>query len=92
MATIITPQQQAPKKLSVFLGLNEDIDGEIGLKLGEATTMSNFRVTPNFKIKQREGYKEVIKLDAAIDGMILFQGKLIVASNGLIYEFNEGEF
>lgn len=92
MATITTPQQQAPKKLSVFLGVNEDIDGEIGLQFGEATTMNNFRSTPNFKIKQREGYKEVLKLDAAINGMILFKGKLIVASGGKIYEFNEGEY
>lgn len=92
MAVIITPQQQAPKKLSVFLGVNEDIDGKIGLKLGEATTMHDFRITPNFKIKQREGFKEVLKLPAAINGMILFKGKLIVASGGKLYEFEEGEF
>jgi hypothetical protein len=92
MASITTPAQQNPTRLSVFLGVNEDIDGELGLKLGEATTMDNFRITPNMKLKQREGYREVIKVGAAINGMILFKGKLIVAAGGQLYAFNEGEF
>jgi hypothetical protein len=92
MAIMTTPRQQAPKKLDVFMGLHEDIDGKIGLKLGEATTMENFRITPSFKIKQREGYKEVLRVEAAINGMILFKGKLIVAAGGKLYEFDEGEF
>lgn len=92
MAVIITPKQEQPIKLGVFLGLNEDIDGEIGLKLGEATIMNNFRITHNMKIKQREGYREVLRVGAAINGMILFKGKLIVAAGGQLYEFEGGEF
>jgi hypothetical protein len=92
MAVIITPVQQQPIRLDVFLGINEDIDGEIGLKLGEATTMNDFRITPNMKLKQREGYREVLNVGAAINGMILFQGKLIVAAGGQLFEFDEGEF
>jgi hypothetical protein len=93
LANIAVPPQQQPTKLSVFLGINEDIDGALGLRLGEASTMFDFRITPNMKLKQREGYKEILNFDAGIvNQMIVFQGKLIVAQNGFLYEFEGSEF
>jgi hypothetical protein len=93
MAIISVPRQQAPAEINLFLGVNEDVDGALGLKLGEASKMRNFKTTPKLKLKQREGYKQVLNFGTtAINGMILFEGKLIVATGGIIYEFEEGEF
>jgi hypothetical protein len=57
MATIVNRKPTPPKEIKKFFGLNENNDGEVGLKLGEATTQLNFRVTNNYQLKKREGYK-----------------------------------
>lgn len=40
-----------------WLGLNENPDGDTGLKLGEATVMRNFRITPEGSLQLRPGYR-----------------------------------
>lgn len=59
MATIRKQKQIPPAEIKKFLGKNENPDGEYGLKLGEATKQTNFRITPNGQLKQREGYKTI---------------------------------
>lgn len=92
MANIIVPPQQNPTKLSSFLGLNEETDGDLGLKLGEASSMFNFTITNNFKLKQRDGYLEKFCFGSGlINGMIVYKGKLIVAHGGSLYSFESTE-
>lgn len=92
MAKIIIPKQQKPTEINKFLGINEDTDGNLGLKLGEASSMFNFRVTPNYKLKQREGYKKLIDLTGHVQGM--WYGKLnnttffLFCNNGHLYSLN----
>ena len=57
MARIKQEKQIPPARIDKFLGLNENSDGELNLKLGEATKMFNFRVTSGLQLKKREGWK-----------------------------------
>jgi hypothetical protein len=87
IAKIIIPKEQTPTNISNFLGINEGNDGNLGLKLGEASNMLNFRVTKNYKLKQREGYRTICNFNSnKINGMTYYHGKMIVASGGNIYE------
>lgn len=80
MATIRIPRQITPTKIDRFLGLNENVDGEYGLKLGEAVTQVGWRVTSGGQLKRMEGYKHFITgLTGNVQGM--WQGKL----NGIEY-------
>lgn len=77
MATITRQKTTPPKKISKFLGLNENIDGEYGLKLGEATTQLNYRITPQYQLKEREGYKTIFAAATPTsDIMQMWHGKL----------------
>lgn len=42
-----------------FLGLNESADGPSSIRDGEAARMENFRVTDNYHIRTRCGYKQL---------------------------------
>lgn len=50
-------------QINRFLGLNEDIDTQ--LQLGEASSMQNYRITQNLKLKQVEGYTKIVSSLAA---------------------------
>ena len=87
MAKIIIQKEQTPTNISNFLGINEGNDGNLGLKLGEASNMLNFRITSNYKLKQREGHRTIVNFNGGkINGMTYYHGKMIVASGNSIYE------
>lgn len=95
MAQIKRKPQIKPTEISKFLGVNDSSDGQLGLILGEATNMYNFRVTNNFKLKEREGYKTQISgLTSGVKGM--WYGKLngtyffLFANNGHLYKLIAG--
>lgn len=50
MAYIQPTQQPAPTTIQNFLGLNLSATGDTNLKLGEASSMKNFRVTKDYKL------------------------------------------
>jgi hypothetical protein len=92
MANIIVPKESNPARIDNFLGINEDVDGKLGLNLGEAINMLNFKTTQKFKLKQREGYAEILHFAAGkINGMIMYKGKLMVAHGGNLFEFEGSE-
>lgn len=79
-------------QVNQFLGLNEEIDTQ--LKLGEAASMQNYRVTNNLKLKQVEGYAPVLAAQIA-DGKTIngqWYGKIgstyfhLVSCNGHLYK------
>lgn len=75
MANVVVPKTMPPKEIKKFLGINENVDGEYGLKLGEASNMLNYRITPNYQLKKREGYLKIFNLTSGnVQGM--WYGKL----------------
>jgi Uncharacterized conserved protein len=93
MATIPTSKKIPPITINKFLGLNENPDGQFNLKLGEASKMINFRTTPNYQLKKREGYKTIFSgLTGNVQGM--WYGRLnntaffLFCNNGHLYSGN----
>jgi hypothetical protein len=75
MATVKQSKKLPPVSISAFLGLNENSEGQFNLKLGEASKMLNFRVTPQGQLKKREGWKKIFDgLTGNVQGM--WYGKL----------------
>lgn len=81
-------------KISAFLGLNKSNDGETNLKLGEASSMSNYQITDDFKLKVIDGY---IQLFASLGpypirgmwyGILNGTAHFLFACNGHVYEHN----
>lgn len=80
--------------INKFLGLNQDTTGETQIALGESPNMINWRVTENYKIRKREGYKKLFNSlgNKNIQGM--WYGKIngsyhfLFAYDGKIYEHN----
>ncbi len=81
-----------PYSIEKFLGVNKSVT-ETLLQLGEASKMSNFIITDDFKLQKMFGYSRMFEpLNHPINGM--WCGKLngtehmIFACNGHIYEHN----
>lgn len=55
MATITGTQSEKVFQIKQWLGLNEGLDGDTKLKLGEAAAMRNFRVTRDGNLAKRPG-------------------------------------
>lgn len=94
MAVVRRRPKTPPTKIERFLGLNEDTSGDTQLELGESPNMLNFRLTENFKLRKREGYKELFPSLGAFDIRGMWYGKVagsnhfLFATNGHIYEHN----
>ncbi len=93
MAKIVIQKEIAPTKIDAFRGLNENVDGEYGLKLGEATKQVGWRVTSGYQLKRMEGYKTIFSgLVGNVQGM--WYGKLngsfffLFVNNGHLYSGN----
>ena len=81
-------------QINRFLGINEDVDTQ--LQLGEASSMVNYRVTQNYKLKQVEGYEKIVTSIAAKDIQGQWYGKIgatyfhLVACNGHLHKIIAG--
>lgn len=96
MAKIIVPKEIPPTVINKFLGVNENVDGEYGLKLGEASKQVGFRVTSGMQLKRMEGYKTIMggftgNVQGMWYGKLNNENMLLVVNNGKIYQFEEGE-
>ena len=69
MATINTSQAETTFQIKRWFGLNENPDGDISLKMGEAAEMRNFRITKEGHLQKRPGYKTMIDCGAKIQGL-----------------------
>lgn len=65
MATINASTNEKVIPLRKWLGLNQHPDGDTMLKVGEASTMKNFRITRDGNLKRRPGSDLVFGLCAA---------------------------
>lgn len=69
MATLSASNQANILKISQFLGLNENPDGDTHLKNGELSKCLNFRVTRDKHLQLRPGQKTAVNLKTAWDAM-----------------------
>jgi hypothetical protein len=85
-------RQPPPVTINKFLGINENSDGQFNLALGEASNMVNWRITPQFQLKKREGYKKIFEGLGTVQGM--WYGKLngsnvfLFCASGHLYKGN----
>jgi hypothetical protein len=62
MATIRAATEERVFTATTWLGLNQAGDGDTNLKMGEASHMVNFRVTPDGALKKRPGMKTILAI------------------------------
>lgn len=67
MATIFANSDLSVLKIKEFLGLNENPDGDTGLKTGEMAEMRNFRITREKHLQIRPGQKTILSVREAWD-------------------------
>lgn len=65
MARLASSSESTVLSISEFLGLNENPDGDTGLKAGELSECRNFRITNDHHLQLRPGQKTVLDLKAA---------------------------
>lgn len=63
MASISAKTDEKMFTIRTFLGLNENIDGDAKLKIGEASEMRNWRITREGSLKRRPGTRVEFVLD-----------------------------
>jgi hypothetical protein len=78
-----------------WLGLNQASDGKTRLKMGEASEMVNFRITPDGVLKKRPGMREVLRFGGTINGVwhgnVQGEEHTVIAANGRLYDVDEAE-
>ena len=93
MAKITVATEELVFKIIKFLGLNECPDGDTQLKLGEASEMRNWRVTPEHHLRVRPGYETVKRFNGPVRGLwsgyVAGEQKSICCADGGVYEFLE---
>lgn len=105
MAVISGNTEEKVFSIKKFLGLNESIDGDTKLQLGEASLMNNFRVTRDGNLQKRPGTLTLFDFfedseDARTEVKALWEGDvnsvrvLLTACNGKLYNLysTTGEF
>ncbi len=85
-------------KIEKFLGLNENPDGDIKLKTGEASVCRNWRVTRDRNLQRRPGFHTKIDLGTDAPVMGMWFGNIhgvetgLAASGGHMWKFYEGGY
>lgn len=74
MATITTKDETKVFQIKKFLGINESSDGDTQFKMGEASRMDNWRVTPQYHLQIRPGLKTIRTFSGPVRG--LWSGRL----------------
>lgn len=62
MAQIVGNQADRIYTISSWLGVNENQDGDTGIKMGEASTMTNYKITNSGHLRKRPGTANVANL------------------------------
>jgi len=87
--------QKPPKPIEInkFLGLNESV-GNTEIDIGEFSTIENFRITKNYKLKKRPGHNTLINFTTSANVQGIWQGTisgkeiLLTCWNGNVYEYD----
>jgi hypothetical protein len=88
MAVIRRVAPPRPLRVERFLGLNEDTTGDTQLQVGESPDMTNFRLSENYKLKKREGYKQLFSSLGSVSVRGMWFGRLN-ASDEFLFNVNQ---
>lgn len=95
MSSIRANVSESIYSLKQFLGLHESKTGDTQLKFGEASDMSNFKITKDGKLKKRGGISTLIECDGPVNGMWFgtVQGEemILAAGGNTLWKIYEGE-
>ena len=69
MATVIGSDSARIFAINEFLGINESLDGDTQLRMGEASEMDNWRITPQYHLRVRPGVKTAWSFTGPIRGL-----------------------
>ena len=70
MANITGAQNERVFTIQKWLGLNQNPDGDTKLKMGEAASMKNWKVTRDGNLQKRPGVKEILHLGTTANDVI----------------------
>lgn len=98
MSTIRATSNQAVYKIEKFLGLNENPDGDIKLRLGEASVCRNWKVTRDRNLQRRPAFHTKIDLETGKKVSGMWFGNVngtevgLAASGGHMWLFYEDDY
>ena len=94
MATIQTGSNTSYYSIQRFLGVNESLDGDTQLQLGEASIMENWRVTPQYHLRIRPGLKTLWKFTGPVRGLwcgdLAGRHQMLAAADGKVWQLTDG--
>ena len=94
MAIIQTGSDTRYYAIQRFLGVNESLDGDTQLKLGEASLMENWRVTPQYHLRIRPGLKTIWKFTGPVRGLwsgdLAGRRRMLAAADGKVWQLTDG--
>ncbi|MGO5113611.1 hypothetical protein ACTQ33_01035 [Candidatus Avoscillospira sp. LCP25S3_F1] len=90
MATITATDNTRYYELKQFLGLNESLDGDTQLAMGEASVMENWRITPQYHLRIRPGLLTKWRFSGPVKGLwtgqIDGEDRVLAAADGAVWE------
>ena len=75
-------------KISAFLGLHEAEVGNAVLEKGESPKMKNLKITENYSLKLREGYKALCSAEGEARGIKEFRGNIFFVMGEGVYRYD----
>ena len=93
MATVIGSDSARIFAINEFFGINESLDGDTQLRMGEASEMDNWRITPQNHLRVRPGLKTAWSFTGPVRG--IWCGKLagahrmVAAADGRLWQLLE---
>ena len=95
MAKIVTSDVAKVLQIQKFLGLNESKDGDTQLKVGEASKLENWQVTPQYHLKVRPGMQAMETFQGAVRGLwhgfVAGEEVTLCAADGGVWKISEGK-
>ena len=93
MAKVNTSARRAVFSIRRWLGVNENPDGDTGLRAGEAAAMRNWRVTADGHLKLRPGSRTLVQLAETPlrglwSGRVAGQRCLLGAAGGTLFQID----
>ena len=94
MAQITVQDTSKVFQIRKFLGLNESPDGDTQLKMGEASELRNWQITPNYHLRIRPGTRTKYRFSGPVQGLwsgyVGGREVMLCAADGGIWDLTGG--
>lgn len=92
MANIVVNDNSKMFQIQRFLGLNENMDGDTQLKLGEASNIENFKVTQQYHLQGRPGTRAIKTFEGSVRGLwsgyVAGRECMLCAADGAVWDLS----